>query len=50
MRFVDVKRIALYYKAIPGMLHLLRQERAELEEEYNGLGSTACLLYTSRCV
>ena len=41
MRFVDVKRIALYYKAIPGMLHLLRQERAELEEEYNGLGSTA---------
>lgn len=32
MRFVDVKRIALYYKAIPGMLHLLRQERAELEE------------------
>lgn len=39
MRFEDVKRIALYYKAIPGMLHLLRQERKELEEEYCGLGS-----------
>lgn len=41
MRFEDVKRIALYYKAIPGMLRLLRQEREELEEEYCGLGSTA---------
>ena len=41
MRFENVKRIALYYKAIPGMLHLLRQEREELEEGYNGLGSTA---------
>lgn len=41
MRFEDVKRIALYYKAIPGMLRLIRQEREELEEEYCGLGSTA---------
>ncbi|MDO5544877.1 MAG: sigma factor-like helix-turn-helix DNA-binding protein [Eubacteriales bacterium] len=41
MRFEHVKRIALYYKAIPGMLRLLRQERRELEEEYNGLRSTA---------
>lgn len=41
MRFENVKRIALYYKAIPGMLHLLRQEREELEEEYNGLRGTA---------
>lgn len=41
MRFVEVKRVAMYYKAIPGMLRLLREERAELEEEYSGLGSTA---------
>lgn len=41
MRFEYVKRIALYYKAIPGMLRLLRQEREELEEEYNGLRGTA---------
>lgn len=40
MRYENVKRIALYYKAIPGMLHLLRQERVELEEEYSGLGSS----------
>ena len=31
MRYGSVKHIALYYKAIPGMLRLLRQERAELE-------------------
>lgn len=30
MRYGSVKHIALYYKAIPGMLRLLRQERAEL--------------------
>ena len=29
MRYGSVKHIALYYKAIPGMLRLLRQERAE---------------------
>ena len=27
MRYGSVKHIALYYKAIPGMLRLLRQER-----------------------
>ena len=32
-----VKNIALYYKAIPGMLQLLKQEREDLENEYNGL-------------
>ena len=37
MRYDSVKRIALYYRNIPGMLRLLKQERAELEEEYNGL-------------
>lgn len=31
MRYGSVKHIALYYKAIPGMLRLLRQERTELE-------------------
>ena len=40
MRIEIVKQIALYYKAIPGMLRLLRQERDELEEEYNGLRGT----------
>ena len=40
MRFENVKQIALYYKAIPGMLRLLRQEREELEEEYNCLRGT----------
>lgn len=37
MRYDIVKHIALYYKAIPGMLRLLKQEREELENEYNGL-------------
>lgn len=37
MRNEIVKHIALYYKAIPGMLRLLKQEREELENEYNGL-------------
>ena len=40
MRFENVKQIALYSKAIPGMLRLLRQERQELEEEYNCLRGT----------
>lgn len=38
----SVKHIALYYKAIPGMLRLLRQERAELEGNYYGLRGLAC--------
>lgn len=37
MRFESVKQIALYYKEIPGMIRLLRQEREGLEEEYNCL-------------
>lgn len=40
MRFENVKQIALYYKEIPEMLHLLRQERKDLEEEYNCLRGT----------
>lgn len=40
MWFENVKQIALYYKEIPGMLRLLRQERQELEEEYNCLRGT----------
>ena len=43
MRYGSVKHIALYYKAIPGMLRLLRQERTELEGNYYGLrGVTGC--------
>ena len=42
MRYGSVKHIALYYKAIPGMLRLLRQERAELEGNYYGLRELAC--------
>ena len=42
MRYGSVKHIALYYKAIPGMLRLLRQERAELEGNYYGLRVTGC--------
>lgn len=41
MRYGSVKHIALYYKAIPGMLRLLRQERAELEGDYYGLRGLA---------
>lgn len=37
MRFEEVKYIAMYYKAIPGMIRLLRQERADIENEYGGL-------------
>ena len=37
MRFEEVKYIAKYYKAIPGMLKLLRQERADINDEYGGL-------------
>lgn len=41
MRRETVKHIVLYYKNIPGMLRLLRQERGELENEYNGMGGMA---------
>ncbi len=41
MQCEDVKRVAMYYRAIPGMLRLLRQEQAELEEGYNGLRGLA---------
>lgn len=37
MKRKDVKHIAHYYEAIPGMLKLLKREREALEEEYNGL-------------
>lgn len=42
MRFENVKHIALYYKAIPGMLRLLRQEREELEGDYYAVQGRAC--------
>lgn len=42
MRYGSVKHMVLYYKAIPGMLRLLRQERAELEGDYYGLRGLAC--------
>ena len=42
MRYGSVKHIVLYYKAIPGMLRLMRQERAELEGNYYGLRGLAC--------
>lgn len=42
MQFWGVKQIAMYYKAIPGMLHLLRRERAELEGDYYGLRGLGC--------
>lgn len=41
MRREAVKQIVLYYKSIPGMLKSLRQERGELENEYNGMGGIA---------
>lgn len=44
MQFESVKHIAQYYKAIPGMLRLLQQEREELEElegNYYGLRGLA---------
>ena len=40
MRYGSVKHIALYYKAIPGMLRLLRQERTESDCE--GWRVTGC--------
>ena len=41
MQFKSVKHIAQYYKAIPGMLRLLQQEREELEGNYYGLRGLA---------
>lgn len=41
MQFESVKHIAQYYKAIPGMLRLLQQEREELEGNYYGLRGLA---------
>lgn len=41
MRRQDVKTIIGYYYGIPAMRKLLKDERAELEEEYNGLRGTS---------
>jgi DNA-directed RNA polymerase specialized sigma24 family protein len=41
MRRSDVKRVINYYFGIPGMRALLADERAELEDEYNGLRGTS---------
>ena len=36
----QTETIIMYYHEIPGMMRLLRQERADLEEEYCGLRGT----------
>ena len=41
MRRNGAENIVLYYKAIPGMTKLLKQERAELEDDYNSLRGTS---------
>jgi len=41
MRRNGAENIVLYYKAIPGMVTLLKTERAELEGEYDGLRGTS---------
>lgn len=38
MRQEAVKHIVRYYGSIPDALKMLKRERAELEDEYNGLG------------
>ncbi len=40
MRRKDVKTIVAYYYGIPAQRRLLDKERAELEDEYNGLHGT----------
>jgi DNA-directed RNA polymerase specialized sigma24 family protein len=40
MRKNGAESIVLYYKAIPNMVRLLEQERAELEDEYSSLRAT----------
>jgi len=42
MRRKDVKAIIAYYFGIPAMRAELAVERAELEDEYNGLCGTSC--------
>lgn len=37
MRKGGAETVAMYYRAIPGMMKLLREERQALEDEYNGL-------------
>lgn len=41
MRRNGAESIMLYYRAIPGMMKLLRQEQQELEGEYDSLRGTA---------
>lgn len=41
MRRKDVKTVIAYYFGIPAMRALLADERAELEDEYNGLRGTS---------
>ncbi len=41
MRRKDVKTVIAYYFGIPAMRVLLADERAELEDEYNGLHGTS---------
>lgn len=41
MRRNSAENIVLYYKAIPGMVKLLKQERTELEGEYDSLRGTS---------
>lgn len=37
----QVKQVAAYYRELPGMLKLLRSERADLEHEYSSLHGVA---------
>ena len=39
MRRKEAKTVVMYYRAIPGMIGLLRQEQTELESEYDTLHS-----------
>ena len=39
MRLGEVKTVLTYYRKIPAMARILRQERKELEEAYNSLGA-----------
>ena len=41
MKRESAKNVVLYYKAVPGMILLLRREREELEDAYNSLRGSA---------
>ena len=49
MRRKDVKRIIAYYFGIPAMRAELAVERAELEDEYDGLRGTSYEIGRASC-